>query len=66
MPAIGTSCHELRVRDGNVNLHIPYWMCRDAVLVLDVCKKKTRSTPKRAIDAAKRRWKSYLRDAEEE
>ncbi len=66
MAAIGRNCHELRVTDGNVNWRILYGVAGDAVVVLEVFEKKTRTTPKHVIDAAKRRWKSYLRDAEED
>ncbi len=66
MPAVGRNCHELRVTDGNVNWRIVYGVASDAVVVLEVFEKKTRATPKHVIDAAKRRWKSYLRDVEED
>jgi len=56
----------LRVTDGNVNWRIVYGVGGDAVVILEVFEKKTRATPKYVIGAAKRRWKSYLRDAEEE
>jgi len=66
VPTVGGNCHELRVTDGNVNWRIVYGVASDAVVVLEVFEKKTRTTPKHVIDVAKRRWKSYLRDAEEE
>jgi len=66
MPEIGANCHELRVVDGNVNWRILYGISHDAVVVLEVFGKKTRATPKQAIDTARRRWKNYLRDAQED
>jgi phage-related protein len=35
-------------------------------VILEVFEKKTRTTPKHVTDAAKRRWKRYLQDAEED
>ena len=66
MPTIGANCHELRVTDGNVNWRILYGISRDAVVVLEVFEKKTRATPKHAIDVARRRWNRYRRDSEED
>jgi len=34
--------------------------------VIEVFEKKTETTPKHVLDAAERRWKQYLRDAEED
>jgi len=65
MPSIGPGCHELRVVDQNATWRILYGLTSDAVVVLEVFSKKTRATPKPALDAAKRRWKQYLTDAEE-
>ena len=65
MPSVGRNCHELRVTDGNVNWRIVYGVASDAVVVLEVFEKKSRATPKPAIDAAKRRWTQYLKDAGE-
>lgn len=36
----------------------------DAVVILEVFSKKTRTTPKRVVDSAKARLKKYQRDAE--
>lgn len=66
MPAIGSDCHELRIRDEGVNWRIFYGLRSDAVVILEVFEKKTRATPKHALDVAQRRWRKYLRDAEEE
>jgi len=66
MPAIGTSCHELRVVDEKVNWRILYALRSDAVVILEVFEKKKRATPKQILDVAKRRFKKYLKDAEED
>ena len=62
MPSIGVRCFELRVRDGNRTWRIVYHIAADAVVVLDVFLKKTRSTPKRVIDRCKRRLSRYERE----
>lgn len=65
MSAIGTNCHELRVVDERVNWRILYGLTSDAVVILEVFEKKSRATPKQILNIAKRRWKRYLKDAEE-
>lgn len=65
MPTIGANCHELRVTDEDVTWRIVYGVTSDAVVILDVFSKKTRTTPQPVIDNSKRRWKRYLHDAEE-
>jgi phage-related protein len=66
MPAIGSNCHELRVVDEAVSWRILYALTSDAVVILEVFEKKSRATPKQVLDVAKRRWKRYLQDAEED
>jgi phage-related protein len=59
MPGVGPRCLELRVNDaGNT------WraMCRidpDAVIVVDVFDKKTRTTPDRIVQECRRRLRLY-------
>ena len=65
MPAVGVRCHELRVVDVVATWRILYHVADDAVVILEVFSKKTRTTPKRVLDAARARLKKYLRDAEE-
>lgn len=59
MPSIGKRCHELRIRDGDVNWRIFYRIDTDAILVVSVFLKKKAKTPKREIDLAKRRLREY-------
>lgn len=66
MPRVGANCHELRVVDENVTWRILYGLTSDAVVILEVFEKKTKTTPKHRLDAAERRWRQYLRDAEED
>ncbi|HEX7151366.1 MAG TPA: type II toxin-antitoxin system RelE/ParE family toxin [Thermoanaerobaculia bacterium] len=59
MPAIGPSCHELRVDDGGVTWRIVYFIDDDAIVILDVFKKKSRATPKQVIDVTRKRLRAY-------
>jgi phage-related protein len=65
MPEIGARCHELRIVDEDATWRILYHVSDDAVVILEVFSKKTRTTPKQVLDSAKARLKKYLRDAEE-
>src|SRR5438874_1224191 len=59
MPSIGPRCHELRVRDEGHNWRIVFRIDPDAILVLDVFAKTTRGTPKKVIDACRKRVARY-------
>jgi phage-related protein len=61
MPVVGPRCHELRVRDTGVDWRIVYRLDFDAVVILEVFSKKTRTTPKTVIDACTRRLREYDR-----
>jgi len=59
MPSIGKRCHELRIVDETSSWRILYRLDPDAIVILGVFKKTTRTTPKRIIDQAKRRLVLY-------
>ena len=59
MPSIGRRCHELRIIDEPGTWRIIYRIDEDAIVILDVFQKKTTKTPKRVIDACKRRIRNY-------
>ena len=59
MPVVGPRCHELRVRDSEADWRIVYRLDSDAVVILEVFTKKTRTTPKTVIDACTRRLREY-------
>jgi len=59
MPSIGERCHELRINDNNSNWRIVYRIDADAILILEVFSKKTRSTQKAIIDMCKQRMRQY-------
>ena len=51
----GPRCHELRIDEGTVAWRIFYRTDPDAIVILDVLKKKTPATPKTVIEICKRR-----------
>ncbi len=59
MPEVGGRCHELRIKDERQSWRIVYRVDTDAILVLGVFPKKTRTTPKRVIRACQRRLQEY-------
>jgi len=63
LAAIGVRCHELRVGDAGVTWRIFYRIDPDAILILDVLRKKTRSTPRAVIEVCRRRLSDYDRIA---
>ena len=60
MPSIGSSVHELRVRDAQNNWRIVYFFDADDVLILEVFPKKTQETPQEVIDICKKRLSYFL------
>jgi phage-related protein len=61
LPVVGARCHELRVRDAEADWRIVYRADADAVVILAVFRKTTRTTPKPVIDACIRRLREYDR-----
>ncbi len=59
MPSIGRRCHELRIPDEDVSWRIVYRIDSDAIVIGEVFTKKTGKTPKKVIDACKRRFRRY-------
>jgi len=59
MPEIGKHCHELRITDENNIWRIIYRVDPDAIVILEVFKKKTGKTPKSVIDVCKSRIARY-------
>jgi len=58
-PNIGRRCHELRINDENYTWRIIYRIDHDAIVILDVFDKKSRTTPKHIIDICKDRIRNY-------
>lgn len=59
MPEIGRRCHELRVRDVDRNWRIIYRIDEDAILVVDVFNKTTRTTPRQVFEVCEKRLSQY-------
>lgn len=59
MPAIGERCHELRIVDADAVWRIIYRVDSDAVVILDVFSKKSRTTPRSVIVRARKRLREY-------
>lgn len=59
MPAIGPHCHELRVTDSGKIWRIFYRIDDDAIVIAEVLRKKTTTTPKATIDVCKSRFRMY-------
>lgn len=59
MPNIGSRCHELRITDETVKWRIVYRIDAEAIVVLEVFKKTTKETPRRVIEACRRRLRDY-------
>jgi phage-related protein len=62
MPSIGNNCHELRIRDSRQTWRIIYRIDQDAILIVDIFSKTTRTTPKIVIENCKKRLSQYDRD----
>ena len=59
MPVIGANCHELRIDDGDGTWRILYHVDRDAIVILDIFPKRSRTTPKHIINVAQKRLRMY-------
>lgn len=59
MPSIGPRCHELRIVDRNVAWRIVYRIDKDAVVLVEVFRKTTSTTPKRMIETCRKRLSDY-------
>jgi phage-related protein len=56
---IGSNCHELRINDKGIIWRIIYRLDEDAIIILDVFKKKTDKTPLSVIRNCQKRLKNY-------
>ncbi|WP_325034763.1 type II toxin-antitoxin system RelE/ParE family toxin [Nostoc sp. 'Lobaria pulmonaria (5183) cyanobiont'] len=65
MPSIGIHCHELRIRDTDKNWRIIYRIDDDAILIVEVFNKTTRTTSKNVIEVCKKRLSKYDTDQQE-
>ena len=58
MPTIGPRCHELRIQDKDKTWRIVYHTADDAIYILTVFSKKTKTTPAKQIKICKQRLKA--------
>lgn len=65
MPNVGRRCLELRVRDEKTNWRIMLRVDTDAVVVLEVFEKKSRTTSAKVISTCKDRLRRYDEAAKE-
>ena len=66
LPIIGPNTHELRIPDRDVTWRVIYHVAIDAIVILEVFGKKTRTLPKSTVAVAKRRLREYQRLTEED
>lgn len=59
MPSIGPHCHELRITDSDKIWRIVYRIDSDAIVIAEVFRKKSMTTPKAVIDVCKSRLRLY-------
>lgn len=59
MPSIGARCYELRIKDTDIVWRIIYRIDKEAILIVEIFKKKTKETPRYVIDACKARLRQY-------
>jgi phage-related protein len=65
LPELGPNCHELRIIDRNAAWRIVYHVGSDAIVILEVFSKKSRTLPKQVLAASKRRLLTYSHLVEE-
>jgi len=63
MPSIGSRCHELRINDREQTWRVLYRVDPDAVVMLEVFSKKSRTTPDDVVQMCRRRLAAYDRAA---
>ncbi len=60
MPDIGKACHELRVNDETRTWRIVYYLDADAVVILEVFPKASRTTPDAVMKLCRSRLRRFL------
>jgi phage-related protein len=59
MSSVGPRCHELRIKDMDADWRIIYRIDPDAMVILEVFRKMTRTTPKQVINTCGQRLRHY-------
>jgi len=60
MPGIAAGCHELRIKDVNLDWRIVYFVDGLDLAILMVFQKTTRTTPGSAIQLCRMRLRAFL------
>ena len=63
MSSVGSRCHELRINDREQTWRVIYRVDPDAVVILQVFSKKSRTTPDDVVQTCRRRLAAYGRAA---
>ena len=66
MRSVGKRCHELWINDETAAWRIMYRLDPDAVVILAVFRKTTRTTPRRIIEQCQLRLERYVAAAKED
>jgi phage-related protein len=59
MPSVGPRCHELRIIDVSAHWRLIYRIDADAIVITEVCAKKSAKTPETVFEICRRRLKDY-------
>jgi phage-related protein len=61
LPNLGSRCHELSIQDAEATWRLIYRLDADAVIIVEVFSKKSRTVPKHVIETWRRRLRQYDR-----
>ena len=59
LPQLGKRCHELRIGDREMTWRIIYRIDPDAIVIVEVFSKKSRTTPQIILETCRRRLREY-------
>ena len=59
LPQLGKGCHELRIVDHGVAWRIIYRIDSDAIVIVELFRKKSRTTPRAVLETCKARLREY-------
>jgi phage-related protein len=59
MPSIGRNCHELRIYDVSGTWRIIYKVATDAIVILEVFRKKSQTTPHEVVEVCRLRLRQF-------
>ena len=65
LPSLGRRCHELRIQDAGATWRQVYRVDADAIVIAEVFRKKTQTTPRQVLEVCQRRLRAYDQAARE-